>query len=201
MAAERSLPADEEEVLGRWPEPEDPNMQLLLRRWAEWRDGLHPPPRSRVDPAALKPGLPTIWIWRLSDDQATLTCTLAGEEVQAAWGRSIIGNDPLTLWGPQAGRVVRERLKRVALLPAVVHGRTAITPVSAGGAPLDAGKSAERLILPLANDRGQPFGVIGMTLYRYDRLAADSPAPAVLLKSWRYPCAALPQGLPPAPAS
>lgn len=199
MAAERLPPADEEEVLGRWPAPDDPNMQLLLRRWAEWRNGRNPPPRSRVDPAALKSGLPTIWIWRLSEDRSTLTCTLAGEEVQAAWGRSIIGNDPLTLWGPQAGLIVRERLKRVALVPAIIHGRTTITPVSAGGAPLDAGKSAERLILPLATEDGRPFGVIGMTLYRYDRLAADSPSPVVLLKSWRYPCAALPETLPDAP--
>jgi len=171
MAADRAPPADEEEVLGRWPEPADPNMRLLLRRWAEWRNGLHPPPRSRIDPAARR---------------------------QAAWGRSIIGNDPLTLWGPQAGLIVRERLKRVALIPAIVHGRTTITPVSAGGAPLDAGKSAERLILPLATEDGRPFGVIGMTLYRYDRLlSADSHAPALLLKSWRYPCARLPVGLPP----
>lgn len=196
MAAERLPPADEEEVLGRWPEPDDPNMKLLLRRWAEWRDGLQPPPRSRIDPAALKPGLPTIWIWRLSDDHSTLTCTLAGEEVKDAWGRSIIGNDPLTLWGPQAGLIVRERLKRVALTPAIVHGRTTITPVSAGGSPLDAGKSAERLILPLASDDGSPFGVIGMTLYRYDRLSADSPSPSVLLKSWRYPCLSLPADPP-----
>lgn len=199
MAANRLPPADEEEVLGRWPEPEDANMRQLLRRWAEWREGLNPPPRSRIDPAALKSGLPMIWIWRLSDDQTTLTCTLAGEEVQAAWGRSIIGNDPISLWGQQAGLVVRERLRRVALIPAIVHGRTAITPVTTGGAPMDADKSAERLILPLAAEEGRPFGVIGMTIYRYDRLSAANPSPTVLLKSWRYPCRSLPETLPDAP--
>src|SRR3546814_13258617 len=87
-------------------------MQLLLRRWAEWRDGLKPPPRSRIDPAALKPCLPLVWIWRLTEDHSTLTCTLAGEDVQAAWGRSIIGNDPLALWGTDSGPI-RAEARRV----------------------------------------------------------------------------------------
>lgn len=191
MAAD--LPAEEEEVTGSWPAPEDARLALLLRRWAEWREGTAPPPRSRIDPASLKPCLPLAWIWRLTPDHRSLTCTLAGEEVQAAWGRGIIGNDPISLWGPEAGLVVRERLRRVALIPAIVHGRSSILPE---GSPTQ-GKFAERLILPLTNDDSRPFGVIGMTLYRYDPISAAGQLPTVLLKSWRYPCSALPASLPP----
>lgn len=187
------LPQDEEEVIGRWPALEDRRMALLLRRWAGWREGTAPPPRSRIDPAALKPCLPHVWIWRLTPDRFSLTCTLAGEKIQEAWGRGIIGNDPLSLWGPESGLVVRDRLRRVALTPAIVHGRSGIL----SGESASPGKFAERLILPLATDDGAPFGVIGMTLYRYDPVAAAGQLPRVLLSSQRHPCAALPEGLPP----
>jgi hypothetical protein len=143
-----------------------------------------------VNPAQLKVCLPDFWIFRITEDGSDLVCTLAGESIREAWGHSIIGGRPVDLWGPADGNVVRSRLLRAAREPALIHGRTGIIP-KAG-----AGKLAQRLMLPLADDAGKPYGVMGMTNYVYDRhLDRDLPVP-VPIYSTVYPCIHLPQGLP-----
>lgn len=185
------LSPEEKEILGTWPQPQDLRLRLLLRRWAEWREGNLVPKRSRVDPAAIKPCLPMIWMWRLNEARDGVVCTLAGEEVNRAWGFSIIGRDPVSLWGPEAGGIVLDRLIRAALIPALFHGRTGIVPAAASGL------TAERLILPLRNDDGSPFGIFGITMYRYDQSSDDKKRPIPMLVSHRHPCASLPAELPP----
>ncbi len=168
----------------------DPRLRLLLYRWASWRIGLQPPPRAAVNPAEIKPCLPDLWIFRITDSGDDMVCTLAGEGLREAWGFSIIGSRPVDLWGKESGGIARDRLLVSARAPAVIHGRTDITPRSGPA------KLAQRLMLPLADDAGAPYGVMGMTLFAYDRhLDQDLPV-ALPLHTSAYPCASLPAELP-----
>ncbi len=177
---------------GQWPSLPEPRQRLLLRHWALWREGLLPPPRSRIDPALIKPCLADLWIFRIADTADDLVCTLAGENIRETWGYSIIGARPVDLWGPDDGEVVRQRLLRVARTPGLVHGCTGITPRTG------ASKLAHRLMLPLADEAGQPYGVIGVTYYVYDRSRdPQQPGDATLQFTRFYACAGLPATPPP----
>lgn len=193
MTVEFDAAANEYIVRGRWPELEDSRLRLLLRRWAEWRGDRLAPPRSAVDPAAIIPCLPELWIFRLSEDRSHVVCSLAGDKLNEAWGFSIMGKTPMELWGPEQGGIVNERLKRVALIPAIVHGTSSITPVS----DLPGTRVARRLMLPLCDDEGAPYGAIGLTLLGYDRRRDQPQAAPLLVQAWRHPCADLPPNLPP----
>lgn len=178
---------------GIWPDLRDARQRLLLRHWALWRDGLRPPPRSRLDPALLKPCLPDFWIFRIADSGNDLVCTLAGENIRDAWGHSIIGGRPVDLWGAGDGDLVRERLLRAAREPALIHGRTGITPKTG------ASKLAQRLMLPLCDDAGAAYGVMGMTQFVYDHSRDALPtgtSEAPILFSTFYPCDNLPDTAP-----
>ncbi|WP_300299554.1 PAS domain-containing protein [Ferrovibrio sp.] len=193
MTVEFDAAANEYIVRGHWPDIDDARLQLLLRRWAEWRGNRLAPPRSAVDPASIIPCLPELWIFRLSEDRSHVVCSLAGDKLNEAWGFSIMGKTPMELWGPEQGGIVNERLKRVALIPAIVHGTSSITPVS----DLPGTRLARRLMLPLCDDAGAPYGAIGLTLLGYDRRRDQPQAAPLLVQAWRHPCADLPPDLPP----
>jgi hypothetical protein len=193
MTAEFDAAANEYIVRGRWPDVQDARLQLLLRRWAEWRGDSLAPVRSAVDPAGIIPCLPELWIFRLSEDRSHVVCTLAGDKLNEAWGFSIMGKTPMELWGAEQGSLANERLKRVALLPAIVHGTSSLTPAT----DIPGTRLAQRLMLPLRDDAGAPYGAIGLTLLGYDRRRDQPQTAPMLVRAWRHLCADLPSGLPP----
>jgi hypothetical protein len=194
MAIESMVAASEEVVRGRWPELENPLFRLLLRRWAAWREGAVVPRRAAVVPSEIVPCLPQLWIFRLADDNSRVVCSLAGEQLNQDWGFSIMGKDPMALWGPEVGAIVNARLKRVALTPGVIYGRSNITPrTGAAGAMY-----AERLMLPLGDDSAQPYGAMGITVFHRNRLLDDPQVVPPSQQAWLYPCYDLPAELPPA---
>jgi hypothetical protein len=56
---------------------------------------------------------------------------------------------------------------------------------------------ARRLMLPLRDEAGAPYGVIGLTLLGYDRRRDQPQTAPMLVRAWRYPCTDLPPDLPP----
>jgi hypothetical protein len=180
-------------VCGRWPAPEDGLLRLLLRRWAEWRQGGLVPRRSAVDPAAIVPCLPELWMFRLTDGNRRVVCSLSGEKLNEAWGRSIMGRDPMDLWGPEVGALINRRLCRVALTPAILYGYSGNTPAGLAYG----GRVVRRLMLPLCDDTGAPYGVMGVTLLDFDRDRHRPETAPPLIRAWRHPCADLPGSLPP----
>ncbi|MFN4310509.1 MAG: PAS domain-containing protein [Ferrovibrio sp.] len=186
-----------------WPDIHDPHMHTFLRCWAQWRQpaprfgpvdaptGKLPPRRRDIDPIALRHCLPHLWIFRLDPDLRNARLTLAGEEILFYWGRGIIGLDLKELWGDEAkARVSLESLVRCAATPAIIHGRPQ------NHAPKAYGLSIERLMLPLMNDDGSPFGVIGYSLFRRDPEWTESVRPRPSDAMQAYPLAELPD-LPP----
>ena len=173
-----------------WPRMEDPRLRLFLHHWASWRGDAIVPKRSAVDPAALKTCLPYLWIYRWVPEKQDFFCSLAGEAVNDAWGRSIRHHMIGDIMAQENADLLRLRYRHVIETPSIQVSRRPIQP------HLHIGKDNERLILPLAHDDGGMFGVFGMTLYHYDRVTeADKPInPRGEVEA--YACADLPRDPP-----
>ncbi|MBX3455219.1 PAS domain-containing protein [Ferrovibrio sp.] len=173
-----------------WPRMEDARLRLFMHHWAERRGDALVTLRSAIDPGQLKPCLPYLWIYRWLPQQDDFFCSLSGEAVNDAWGRSIRNRFLRDIMSTEDAGVLRQRYRHVMDTPAIHISRRPIQP------HLQLGKDSERLILPLADDAGQVLGVFGMTLYHYDRVTeADKPIhPRREIEA--YACADLPRGLP-----
>lgn len=174
---------------GLWPPLEDARLSAFLRHWAERREGLYAP-RTRIDPAALRDSLPHVWIYRWNPESSTFICTLAGEAVSDAWGHSLIGKRLQDFARPEDAAVIEARYRDVLEVPGIQYSCRRVAP------PGQAERAAERLIVPLSDADGRPYGVFGISLYRFDPVAAIDKPVLVNLDAVLYPCAALPAGLP-----
>lgn len=180
---------------GVWPDLADPRHRQFVQHWAEQR-AANPggwgliAPRSAIDPMALRACLPHLWIYRWDTARQDFICTLAGEAVNQAWGFSIIGRTTYEVMGAGNGPLVRARYLAVLGIPAIQCSRKPIEPHDG------IHKRSTRIILPLCDGEGAPYGVLGMTLYDYDPYReADKPVqtvPEVEL----YGCAGLPRTPP-----
>ncbi|WP_300302833.1 PAS domain-containing protein [Ferrovibrio sp.] len=188
---------------GGWPEIRDPGMHGFLRCWAQWRQpaprfgpvdaptGRLPPRRRDIDPIALRHCLPHLWIFRIDPDLGNARLTLAGEEILFYWGRGIIGNDVFQLWGDDAvAQASRDSIVRCAATPAIIHGQPS------NHAPKAHGLRVERLMLPLMNDDGAPFGVIGYSRFERESSWGETMRPRPSGRMQVYPLSQLPD-LPP----
>lgn len=144
-------------------------------------------------PAEIVPCLPQLWIFRLAENNTALACTLAGERLNEDWGFSIRGKAPVDLWGPELGGLVTGRLLRVALTPGIAIGRSGVTPRPDPVGPL----YAERLMLPLCDDAGAPWGAMGITVFHRHQLIDGPQVVPMSARAWMHPCADLPNEPPP----
>ena len=55
---------------------------------------------------------------------------------------------------------------------------------------------AERLVVPLSDGQGRPYGIFGLSLYHFDPVTEAGHEPYVGSNVTYYPCDALPQTLP-----
>lgn len=176
-------------VTGIWPEFADLRFRLLLRHWAENRCGLMAP-RGAIDPIAIKSCLPNVWMMQYLAESDEFRCTLAGEAVNQAWGQSIIGKRPRDYM--PAGMLQRtlETYRRMLTMPALQVSRRPITRIDS------IRQGAERLILPVSDDAGRPYGLFGMTLYFLGTESRIGNPQDIQGEVTFYPCAGLP-GTPP----
>lgn len=174
---------------GVWPSLKDPRLQVLLRHWANNRNGLVMP-RSALDPAALKICLPNAWLYRFLSAENDFICTVSGEKVNSAWGCSLMGKriDETMPANMIAFATLAYRL--ILEMPAIQISTRRIEP------PDGIEQVSERLIVPLTDDAGDPYGVLGVTLYSLGDLQQLSPSDDVQDEATFYPCAGLPQTLP-----
>ena len=142
-----------------------PVLRALLDHWVQLRGDRRMPSREEIDPTRIPACLPHIWICRRGDD-GEFVCVLAGEEVQQAWGYSIMNRPLAEVFGDEYWSDVRGRLAKVLETPAIQHANFQID---------ERFKSVERLSLPVADRDGQPVQILGGSVYQYDRLARPDP--------------------------
>ena len=176
-------------VAGVWPEFSDIRFYQLLRHWAEHRQGLMTP-RSAIDPIAIKSCLPNVWMMQHLADSGDFRCTLAGEAVNQAWGQSIIGKRACEYMPASMQRRAQDTYRLMLSMPALQVSHRPITRADAMQ------QSAERLVLPVSDEWGKPYGVFGMTLYFLGTQSRIGNPQDIQGDVAFYPCATLPAGLP-----
>lgn len=144
---------------------EDPASHQFIRYWFQIRGDRMIPDRRDIDPAALVPLLPKVWLWDFVPERDDFACRLAGEEITAVFGRSPRGTFLGDWMSPAIIDVARARYRRVIDQPAIC--------IASGNSFVERDKHAwcERIITPMTNGGDKPAVVFGMSVWRMDRLA------------------------------
>lgn len=169
-----------------WPHVGDAKLARFLGHWAAARAGAAVPRRSAIDPGAIVPCLPYVFIYRYDRHAGDFTCSLSGEEINTAWGFSLIGKRQQDFMPPAIAAKLRVRFRLIVDTPAVLF--TGFR----GGLALDGPKFVRRIIAPLLRDDDEPYGVLGISVYVNDP-AGQVPAPVEpTVDAVLYDCRALP---------
>jgi len=141
----------------------DPRLSILWSRWAVslWPWGLPSP--DDIDVASLDEIEDIVWLYRLEAEARSFRCVMAGETVRAAWQRvDMVGATIADLLGAPIHPIVRDFWLHLVDRPAVMHGSVLCSP-----SPWERmqRQSAERLVLPLWQRDGRPWGLVGATSY------------------------------------
>ncbi|MCW0233572.1 MAG: PAS domain-containing protein [Ferrovibrio sp.] len=174
---------------GEWPGFRDSRFMLLLQHWAANRNGLMMP-RAALDPAAIKTCLPHVWLFQYLAESDSFLCRLSGEQVNEAWGVNMAGKQPQEFMPPESAAMAHLIYRRILLTPALHVGHRRIAPAGRQA------KLAERLVVPLSDAEGRPYGIFGLSLYYFDPITQAELPPHVGPEVTYYPCAGLPAGLP-----
>lgn len=167
----------------------DARIALVYGHWRGLTADGRPARRSAIEPAAFAAALGQVWLYRFEAAANTFICTLAGDEINRVWRRSIIGCSMEQLYEAPQRALIIERWTRLMREPAIGHG---ILPPDLRTGSRPEHVPAERLVLPLLGDDGAPYGVLGATIYQYDPLRdLDLPPPAPLAHHRIIPMAAL----------
>lgn len=191
MGRDGDIPGDDSQVgpPGQWPTFRDPIFLLLLRHWAHNRVGLVMP-RQALDPAAIKPCLPHVWLYQYNHEDSTFVCRLSGEQVNDAWGVNMAGKRPEDFMPPESAAMANVIYRRILFTPALHVGHRRIAPQNRQE------KAAERLVVPLSDAHGRAYGIFGLSLYYFDPITQAELPPQVGPNVTYFPCAALPASMP-----
>ncbi len=143
------------------PALQDPGLRLLYDYWrdlAEAGNGL--PSVQSFDPLHLPRLLPNVWIIEVEPATRRFRMRLAGENINAIYGRSIAGLYFEDVFQPGDVEIIVARYSRALTEPAIFH---ASGSVYAAGGSLTVG---ERLGLPMLGREGRTNTLLGATVYR-----------------------------------
>ena len=174
-----------------WPRMDDERMAQFLGHWARARQGAVVARRSAIDPGAIIPCLPYVWIYRFDRNSGEFTCTLAGNEVNMAWRGSIVGKRQQDFMPPGIAATLHARFRAIVATPAILCTGLRGVPALIGPTPIGLGK-VRRLVVPLVHDDGGPYGVFGISIYTNDPLGQIGAPVAPAVDAVMYDCRVLP---------
>lgn len=148
----------------------DARLGVFLRTWMAARGDALVPCKTAFDPLSVPRLLPFIWLYRFEAEVGDFVCRLAGESVNAAWGRSIRGQRLRDIIGARDHDTVFGRWQRIVGEPLVHYG--------ANRERLSEQRiyRADRLLVPLRGEEAEvPDHVIGLSLYQMDPISPNRP--------------------------
>jgi hypothetical protein len=140
---------------------EAPALRAVAQHWRAARGDRKMPAWRDIDPAAIAPYLPIVWSWKYDRAADTMTGRLAGEEINALFGKNLRGVPMTEFFSGREYDSIFARHRRVAVEPAFMHGFGIIFGrVGRFGV-------GERIVMPLAEDGEHGDGIIGATSYQW----------------------------------
>ena len=144
---------------GALPKINDHRLRLLLNHWLDRRGDEAVPLRSAIDPAALAPALPAIWICEYVPDVGRFRTRLAGEDINRFYGRNIAQTYFEDIAAEPFLSTIIRRYRRIIEEPAIMYLTGHIYLAN------ESRVVGERLGLPLRTEDGRITQVIGASVY------------------------------------
>jgi hypothetical protein len=138
-----------------------PSLRAVALHWQAARGPARMPAWRDIDPTAIAPHLPIVWSWKYDRNTDTLTGRLAGEEINALFGKNLRGVPMAEFFSGLDYASIFARHRRVAVEPAFMHG-SGVVFIHVGRFGI-----GERIVMPLAEDGIQGDGIIGATVYHW----------------------------------
>lgn len=140
---------------------EAPGLRTVALHWqAVCRHDAIPAWRD-LDPAAIKLQLPIVWSWKYDRAADRFEGRLAGEAINAIFGRGLRGQPMEEFFRGDAYQRLFARYKRVVTEPSLYHGTGPVFHHEGRAG------HGERIILPLAADGRNADGLFGATVYEF----------------------------------
>jgi len=136
-------------------------LKRVVRHWNEVRHDRAVPEWNAIRPSALAAQLSIIWSWKYDPVSDQFTGRLAGDAIEAIFGRSLRGAAMTDVFRPSEYGRLFARHKRVATEPALFRGTGLVFH------HIERYGTGERVILPMSD------GIFGATVYE----ASAGPLP------------------------
>ncbi len=155
-----------------------PSLKQIARHWNEARGSRVLPGWNHIRPSAIAAQLPIIWSYKYDRRNDSLTGRLAGDVIEAVFGKSFRGTAMNDLFTPDGFSFFFARHKRVVVEPCFFHG--------VGGVfyRLSRVGTGERIILPLSDNGADGDGILGATLYNPSAAQSAGKADRCEVEEW-----------------
>ena len=153
-----------------------PALHQIAEYWGLSRGERAMPGWADLRPSAIRAHLSVIWSWRYDPVADNFTGRLAGDAIEAVFGRSIRNVPMRDVFPPDRYETIFRRHKRVISGPAFFHGSGFVFQ------HLRQMGSGERIIMPLSDSRTEPDGLFGATIYT----VIDVPPDIKLISAQEY---------------
>lgn len=135
-----------------------------------------------IQPSALVAQLPLIWAWKYDARENSFTGRLAGDAIEAVFGKTFRGTPMRELFGPEGYERIFARHLRVVTGPWLFHGLGVVFR------HLERFGTGERIIMPLSESGTCADGLWGATLYdTAEAVLPDDMAQAREIEEWFEP--------------
>jgi hypothetical protein len=134
-------------------------LKRVAAHWNAARGARPMPAWTDIRPSALAGDLSIIWSWKYDPVGDRFTGRLAGDAIEAIFGKSFRGAAMRDLFGPEEYDRIFSRHKRVAVEPCLFRGTGLVFH------HLNRYGTGERIILPLSDGGTEGDGIFGATVY------------------------------------
>lgn len=155
-----------------------PSLKQVLHHWMDARGTRRLPGWKHIRPSRIALQLPVVWSYTYDAQNQSFTGRLAGDRIEATFGRSFRGTPMAEIFHASAFDAVYQRARRVVDEPAAVRSEGVVC------SKLEKIAYGERIILPVAADGTHPDGLLGATDYRAYQQLYDGERPEI--EDW-YP--------------
>lgn len=155
-----------------------PSLKQIALHWNEARGRRLLPGWQDIRPSAIAANLSCIWSYKYDRRSDSFTGRLAGDTIEAVFGKSFRGTAMKYLFDLDGFAFFFARHKRVVTEPCFFHGMGSVF------SRLHRVGVGERIILPLSDSGMEGDGILGATLYNASTVSPGSQADRCETEEW-----------------